>query len=209
VPDAHRQRDYWLPQLVGYPMETALSIARMIYGRVFERFDLAMCLAHGGGCLPWLRGRLDLGWERKEVAHTTEIPPSEFCKRLYYDTAVFDTTLLSHLVSDMGADRVLLGTDHPFELGDRNPVSTVHSLGLGAEDTEAILWRTADSLLGPDLGATRGPLPRSIGGDGDGRSAIRATAVRIDDALPLLLRTGVDQPGRISRNHADGLVPHR
>ncbi len=112
VPDAHRQRDYWLPQLVGYPMETALSIARMIYGRVFERFDLTMCLAHGGGCLPWLRGRLDLGWERKEVAHTTKIPPSEFCKRLYYDTAVFDTTLLSHLVSDMGADRVLLGTDH-------------------------------------------------------------------------------------------------
>ena len=85
------------------------------------------------------------------MAHTTDIPPSEFCKRLYYDTAVFDTTLLAHLVSDMGADRVLLGTDHPFELGDRNPVSTVHSLGLGAEDTEAILWRTADSLLGTRL----------------------------------------------------------
>jgi aminocarboxymuconate-semialdehyde decarboxylase len=129
-------------------METALSIARMISGRVFERFDLAMCLAHGGGCLPWLRGRLDLGWERKEVAHTTEIPPSEFCKRLYYDTAVFDTTLLSHLVSDMGADRVLLGTDHPFELGDTDPLATVRALDLGVDDTEAILWRTADSLLG-------------------------------------------------------------
>ena len=149
VPDAHRQRDYWLPQLVGYPMETAISIARMIYGRVFERFDLAMCLAHGGGCLPWLRGRLDLGWQRKEIAHTTQLPPSEFCKRLYYDTAVFDTTLLSHLVSDMGVDRILLGTDHPFELGDTNPVATVRSLGLGEDDTEAILWRTADSLLAP------------------------------------------------------------
>jgi aminocarboxymuconate-semialdehyde decarboxylase len=147
VPDVHRQHDYWLPQLVGYPMETALSIARMIYGRVFERFDLNMCLAHGGGCLPWLRGRLDLGWERKEVAHTTKIPPSQFCKRLYYDTAVFDATLLFHLVSDMGADRILLGTDHPFELGDTDPVATVLSLGLGAGDTEAILWRTADSLL--------------------------------------------------------------
>jgi hypothetical protein len=90
VPDATASSDYWLPQLVGYPMETALSIARMIYGRVFERFDLNMCLAHGGGCLPWLRGRLDLGWERKEIAHTTKVPPSEFCKRLYYDTAVFD-----------------------------------------------------------------------------------------------------------------------
>ena len=93
VPDAHRQRDFYLPQLVGYPAETAISIARMIYGGVFERFDLTMCLAHGGGCLPWLRGRLDLGWQRKDVAHTTEIPPSEFCKQLFYDTAVFDTTL--------------------------------------------------------------------------------------------------------------------
>jgi aminocarboxymuconate-semialdehyde decarboxylase len=148
VPDVHRQRDYWLPQLVGYPMETALSIARMIYGRVFERFDLAMCLAHGGGCLPWLRGRLDLGWRRKDVAHTTQLPPSEFCKRLYYDTAVFDTSLLSHLVSDMGVDRIVLGTDHPFELGDTDPVATVRSLGLDEDDTEAILWRTADSLLG-------------------------------------------------------------
>ncbi len=50
------------------------------------------------------------------MAHTTKIPPSQFCKRLYYDTAVFDASLLSHLVSDMGADRILLGTDHPFEL---------------------------------------------------------------------------------------------
>ncbi len=147
VPDAHRQRDFYLPQLVGYPAETAISIARMIYGGVFERFDLSMCLAHGGGCLPWLRGRLDLGWQRKDVAHTTSLRPSEFCRRLYYDTAVFDTTLLSHLVSDMGVDRVLLGTDHPFELGDTDPVATVRALGLGADDTEAILWRTAASLL--------------------------------------------------------------
>lgn len=151
VPDAHRQRDFYLPQLVGYPAETAISIARMIYGRVFERFDLTMCLAHGGGCLPWLRGRLDLGWRRKDVAHTTEIPPSEFCKQLYYDTAVFDTTLLAHLVSDMGAERVLLGTDHPFELGDTDPVATVRALGLNPVDTEAILWRTADALLGSPL----------------------------------------------------------
>ena len=76
------------------------------------------------------------------------LPPSEFCKRLYYDTAVFDTSLLSHLVSDMGVDRILLGTDHPFELGDTDPVATVRSLGLDEDDTAAILWRTADSLLG-------------------------------------------------------------
>ena len=59
------------------------------------------------------------------MAHTTKIPPSQFCKRLYYDTAVFDASLLSHLVSDMGADHILLGTDHPFELGDADPLATV------------------------------------------------------------------------------------
>lgn len=155
VPDVHRQRDFYLPQLVGYPMETALSIARMIFGKVFERYDLNLCLAHGGGCLPWLRGRFDLGWERKDVAHTTNLPPSEFCKRLYYDTAVFEPTLLAHLVSDMGADHVLLGTDHPFELGDTHPVETVHALGLDDDQTEAILWRTAAALL--DLPAVTQP----------------------------------------------------
>ncbi len=147
VPDVHRQRDFYLPQLVGYPMETALSVARMIFGKVFERYDINLCLAHGGGCLPWLRGRFDLGWERKDVAHTTKLRPSEFCRRLYYDTAVFDPTLLAHLVSDMGADHVLLGTDHPFELGDTHPVETVRTLGLSEDETEAILWRTAVELL--------------------------------------------------------------
>ena len=148
VPDAHRQREYWLPQLVGYPMETALAVARLVFGRVLERFDLALCLAHGGGCLPSLRGRLDMGWERKEVARTTALPPSRFTDRLYYDTAVFSTALLRRLVEDVGVGHVLLGTDHPFELGDRSPVETVASLGLDPRATRAILWDNAAALLG-------------------------------------------------------------
>jgi aminocarboxymuconate-semialdehyde decarboxylase len=149
VPDAHRQRDFWLPQLVGYPMETALAVARLIFGRVLERFDLTLCLAHGGGCLPALRGRLDLGWDRKAVAHSTTVPPSRLTDRLYYDTAVFSTTLLRRLVEDVGSDHVLLGTDHPFELGDRTPIETVRNLGLDPRATRAILWDNATRLLPP------------------------------------------------------------
>ena len=148
VPDPGRQRDFWLPQLVGYPMETALSVARLVFGRVLERFPLNLCLAHGGGCLPSLRGRLDMGWERKDVAHTTAVPPSELTDTLYYDTAVFSTTLLRRLVEDVGVEHVMLGTDHPFELGDPTPVATVQALGLGAEDTAAILGGNAVRLLG-------------------------------------------------------------
>jgi aminocarboxymuconate-semialdehyde decarboxylase len=148
VPDPHRQADFWLPQLVGYPMETALAVARLVFGRVLERFPLNLCLAHGGGCLPALRGRLDMGWERKDVARTTRLRPSELTERLYYDTAVFDTTLLRRLVEDVGVEHVLLGTDHPFELGDRAPRDTVTSLGLGRADTRKILWDNAAGLLG-------------------------------------------------------------
>ncbi len=147
VPDPHRQRDFWLPQLVGYPMETALAVARLIFGRVLERFELTICLAHGGGCLPALHGRLDLGWSRKSVARTTSKPPSELTRQLYYDTAVFSTTLLHRLVEDVGSHHVLLGTDHPFELGDRDPVRTVRDLGLDEASCRAILWDNADALL--------------------------------------------------------------
>jgi aminocarboxymuconate-semialdehyde decarboxylase len=148
VPDAHRQRDYWLPQLVGYPMETALAVARLVFGGVLERHRLNLCLAHGGGCLPSLRGRLDLGWARKEVAHTTSVPPSELTDRLYYDTAVFSTRLLRRLIEDVGPGHVLLGTDHPFELADFTPVETVRRLGLDEQATRAVLWHTAATLLG-------------------------------------------------------------
>ncbi|GEL18488.1 amidohydrolase family protein [Pseudonocardia asaccharolytica] len=159
IPDPHRQRDFWLPQLVGYPMETALAVARLIFGRVLERYGLLLCLAHGGGCLPSLRGRLDLGWERKDVARTTAVPPSELTERLYYDTAVFSSTLLRRLIEDVGADHVLLGTDHPFELGDRNPLETVRTLGLDRAATRSVLWDNAAGLLGPSVssGVLRSP----------------------------------------------------
>ena len=148
VPDPFRQRDFYLPQLVGYPMETALAVARLVFAGVLERHALTLCLAHGGGCLPALRGRLDLGWRRKDVARTTPLAPTGYLDRLYYDTAVFSDVLLRRLVEDVGGDHVLLGTDHPFELGDREPVGTVRRLGLDETVTRSILWGTAASLLG-------------------------------------------------------------
>jgi aminocarboxymuconate-semialdehyde decarboxylase len=147
VPDAHRQRDFWLPQLVGYPMETALAVARLCFGGVLEKYELNLCLAHGGGCLPSLRGRLDMGWERKSVAHTTTVPPSELTGRLYYDTAVFSSTILRRLIEDVGTDHVLLGSDHPFELADQDPLASVRTLGLEPPAERAIVWDNAAALL--------------------------------------------------------------
>lgn len=148
MPAGPRLKDFWMPQLVGYPMETAIAVARLTFGRVLERFPFNLCLAHGGGCVPSLRGRMDMGWERKDVARTTKVPPSEFTNQLYYDTAFFNQTLLSRIVEDVGADHVMLGTDHPFELGDFTPRDTVTSLGLNAADTRDIMWNNAAKLLG-------------------------------------------------------------
>jgi aminocarboxymuconate-semialdehyde decarboxylase len=147
VPDAPRLRDYYLAQLVGYPAETAIAVARLVFAGVLERHDLVLCLAHGGGCLPSVRGRLDLGWARKEEARTVAVPPSDLTSRLYYDTLVFSPVLLRRIVEDVGAGHVLLGTDHPFELGDRDPVESVRAAGFDEPTTRAILWDTAASLL--------------------------------------------------------------
>jgi aminocarboxymuconate-semialdehyde decarboxylase len=148
VPDAYRQRDFYLAQLVGYPMETALAVARLTFGRVLERFDLTLCLAHGGGCLPAIRGRMDMGWRNKDVAHTTAKPPSFYTGRLYYDTAVFTPVLLRRLVEDVGAEHVLLGTDHPFELRDAEPLASIAAADLPSAQARAILWDNAAGLLG-------------------------------------------------------------
>jgi aminocarboxymuconate-semialdehyde decarboxylase len=95
-----------------------------------------------------VRGRLDMGWERKDVARTTPRPPSEYTDRLYYDTAVFSPVLLRRLVEDVGAENVLLGTDHPFELGDPTPLDTVRAIGLDQADEQRILRDNALALLG-------------------------------------------------------------
>lgn len=148
VPDPVRLADWWFPQLIGYPMETAIAVARLVFSGVLERTPLSLVLAHGGGCLSALRGRLDLGWDRKSVARTTPRPPSAYLDELYYDTAVFDPDQLRALVGVVGSHRVVLGTDHPFDLAERDPVGFVRAAGLGAQAQADILWGTAATLLG-------------------------------------------------------------
>ncbi|QGF23820.1 amidohydrolase family protein [Raineyella fluvialis] len=145
-PAPDRTAEYWFPQLVGYPMETALAATRLVFAGVTERHSFPLCLAHGGGCLPALRGRLTMGWERKPQARTTAEVPRALLDRLYYDTAVFDPVLLRRLVEDVGADHVLAGTDYPFDLADPDPVASVGAV-LGGTEAEAVLGRTAAALL--------------------------------------------------------------
>lgn len=147
IPETGRLREFYLPQLLGYPIETAIAVARLVFSGVRERFHFPLCLAHGGGCLPSVRGRLDLGWERKDVARVVPERPSTYLDEIYVDTAVFANGTLRHLVEDLGVDRLLVGTDFPFDLSDRDPVATVDSLALAAPQRAAVEWTTAARLL--------------------------------------------------------------
>jgi aminocarboxymuconate-semialdehyde decarboxylase len=148
VPAPARMKDYWFPQLLGYPMETAIATSRLIFSGTMERHPFPLCLAHGGGCVPSVRPRLTMGWERKPVAHTTERPPRELFNRLYYDTAVFDAVALARLIEDVGPDHVLVGTDYPFDLADTDPVGSVAEVSLSEEARGLVLGHSAAKLLG-------------------------------------------------------------
>lgn len=116
---------YTMLQAVGWPTETALCVARLIFAGVWERHPgLRLILAHGGGALPSLIGRLDLAWnapkyERNPAchAHITR-PPTSYLQHILFDTAVAHPTLLHHLIDLVGPSNVVFGTDFPFEVGD-------------------------------------------------------------------------------------------
>jgi aminocarboxymuconate-semialdehyde decarboxylase len=145
--------DHYLWNLVGNPMETTVAAAHLVLSGVLERHPgLRILLAHGGGAVPALRGRLRHGWANLAAARTrlTE-PPEESLRRFLYDTVVFDPAVLRELVAFAGADRVLLGSDYPFDMADARPAGTVAAAGLGAGDERSILGGNAARLLGLEV----------------------------------------------------------
>lgn len=121
APDRHQ--DFWLTQLVGYPNETALAISKMVFGGILEQYDIPLILSHGGGALPSLMPRLDIGWKRKPQARTIPHPPSFYLKQLYYDTATFSASAVEYIANEFGATHIVLGTDWPFDLADHEQLT--------------------------------------------------------------------------------------
>lgn len=143
---------YFMDNLVARPAESTVAVAGLILDGVFERHpDLKLCVVHGGGFAPFQAGRLDRGYHAKPglVGKHITRPPSEYLKKLYVDTVVHNPQALRYLVDYLGADRILLGTDYPFEMGDDDPVALVRSVeGLSADETRAILGDNAAALAG-------------------------------------------------------------
>lgn len=148
---AERLKRYFLSNIVSNPAEETTAAAHLIYGGVLERHPgLRVCLTHGGGFLPYQIGRQDRGYAALPDVTTAHLsrPPSEFLRSFFYDTVVHDPDALRFLVERVGADRVVLGSDYPFPMGDPDPIGTVTRAGLSPEVTAAILGGTLAGLLG-------------------------------------------------------------
>jgi aminocarboxymuconate-semialdehyde decarboxylase len=141
---------YWLPWLVGMPAETSLAICSMIFGGVFERLpDLRVAFAHGGGSFPATIGRVQHGFDVRPdlCAIDNNVSPTEYLGKFWLDSLVHSPQMLDYIVDLMGADKVTLGTDYPFPLGELEPGKLIKGMGYSDEKSAMLLHGAALNWL--------------------------------------------------------------
>ena len=147
---AERFNDHYFNNVIGNPLETTVAVHRLIFDGVMERYpNLRILLAHGGGYLPAYSGRIDHVWgAREDGRQNLPHPPTTYLKRMWLDTVVFTTHQLEYLIGQYGVDKVVMGTDYPYDMGDYDPVGLVDSVEtLSGTDKQAIWGGNARSLL--------------------------------------------------------------
>jgi aminocarboxymuconate-semialdehyde decarboxylase len=147
---ADRMSKYMMPWTVGMPAETQLGIVAMILGGAFDKLPakLRICFAHGGGSFAFLIGRLENAWQHHPVAHgECNLPPSQYLNRFSVDSAVFDDRALQFLVGTIGAERVMLGSDYPFPLGEHRVGSLIRASSLTAGEKSRLLGENASAFF--------------------------------------------------------------
>lgn len=143
--------DYWLMPLVGFPLDTTLAAAKLVFSGVVARFpNIKWVLAHSGGAIPYLAERLDRGYEAfEECRQNIDRPPSEYLRLFYYDTVNFDPGALRLALNFAGVEHLLAGSDYPHRIGSLSRMlASIESLELDPAQREAILGRNASELLG-------------------------------------------------------------
>ncbi|MDT9684251.1 amidohydrolase family protein [Streptomyces sp. TRM76323] len=143
---------WYLSNTVGQPTENAVALSHLIFSGVLDRHPgLKLIAAHGGGYLPTHIGRSDHAWStRPDAGAGCAHPPSSYLKRLYFDSLVHDPHVLRELVRVAGADRVLLGSDFPFDMGTEDPVGALRAARLSEADFHAVRGGNAAALLRKD-----------------------------------------------------------
>ncbi len=147
-----RMPKYWLPWLVGMPAEVSLAICSMIFGGVFERLPkLRVAFAHGGGAFPATIGRIEHGFHVRPdlCAVDNKVNPRSYLGRFYLDSLVHDPAMLRHLIDLVGAEKIALGSDYPFPLGEAEPGKMIASMDkLSDEVKQRLMSGTALEWLG-------------------------------------------------------------
>jgi aminocarboxymuconate-semialdehyde decarboxylase len=149
VAGADRLSSYYLTNLIGNPLDTTIAAACLVFSGVLERHpSLKICLAHGGGFVPYQAGRFVHGWHvRTKPKRKLAKPPTDSLARFYFDTIVHSKEVLEFLVGNAGADRVLLGSDYPFDMGMPDGVQQVRGSSIPKAEQSAILGGRARTLL--------------------------------------------------------------
>lgn len=144
-----RLDQWYLSNTVGQPTENAVALSHLIFSGVLDRHPaLKLIAAHGGGYLPTHIGRSDHAWSARADAGTgCAQPPSSYLKRVYFDSLVHDPYVLRELIRVAGADRVLLGSDFPFDMGTDDPVAALRAAGLSEADFDSVRGGNAAALL--------------------------------------------------------------
>jgi aminocarboxymuconate-semialdehyde decarboxylase len=146
-----RLKQYWLAWLVGMPAETTRAIVSLIFGGVLEKLPrLRIAFAHGGGSFPATVGRIEQGFRCRPdlcAVHST-VNPREYLRRITVDALVHDPRSLQYLLDQMGSDRVAMGSDYPFPLGEAQPGALIRSMKLPRAVEEDLFFKTACTWLG-------------------------------------------------------------
>jgi aminocarboxymuconate-semialdehyde decarboxylase len=143
-----RVRPFHLSNLLGNPFDTAIAACHLIFGGVLDRHPkLQISLAHSGGALPILIGRIDHGWQvRPETKHLQKAP-STYLRRFTYDTIAHSKPIMEFVISEVGADRVMIGSDYCADMGYERPLQFLDQISLTSEQRKMILGGTAVKLL--------------------------------------------------------------
>ncbi|WP_181361742.1 amidohydrolase family protein [Streptomyces sp. MA5143a] len=144
-----RLDQWYLSNTVGQPTENAVALSHLIFSGVLDRHpELKVVAAHGGGYLPTHIGRSDHAWSaRSDAGAGCAHLPSSYLKRLYFDSLVHDPQVLRALIGTVGPDRVLLGSDFPFDMGTEDPVGALRAARLPDDDFHAVRGGNATTLL--------------------------------------------------------------
>jgi aminocarboxymuconate-semialdehyde decarboxylase len=149
VAGADRLKPYYLVNLVGNPLDTTIAAACLVFGGVFERHPgLKVCLAHGGGFVPYQAGRWAHGWlVRQEPKKFIAKRPDDIVERFFYDSILHSSEALEFLIARAGAECVVLGSDYPYDMGMMDCVRQVRALAVSDAEKASILSGSAEHML--------------------------------------------------------------